>query len=1037
VSRTYISCCVSFALICGGIALADAGDDAFNFATGLFIEADYELAADEYKSFLEDFPNHARVHDARFQLAECMMRLERFDDAIPVFRHVVNDAKVDDDKLAAAYIRLGRACNGVEQFAAGAEYYKLFLRKFPEHDHAPAARYWAGELLLRAENFDAARQAFEAAVQANKDTRYESFSIYGLGCALNARGSHAEAAANFEQLLRRFPEEEFSADAALRLGQCLNSLARYDEALKVFDDMRRKHPDKLQAESLMGSAWANYHAGNHEEAARIFNAVAAQFPEHALAAAAAYNAASALFNQKKYEQALEKFSALVQDDGDQAIASTYWTGMCLLELDRTQQALEIFTKLAQAESEHRPAAIFGMAESLRKLAKLEEAQQTYERVAGEFPKHRLADDALQAAAAVAAEQGSFDEAVEFAGRLLREYSDSPLKPLARFQRADALFYRGENARPMDAASIRTAKNELQALLPEEQDSVSRDKIIYKIGWCELRLAEPAAADTFLRLAEEYPDSPLAAHSLYMAGKLYFDNKQFDRAREILQRCEKDFPEEHSAEQAAFALAVLAFNENRIADACVLFERFIAKYSDDTMLAEASFYRGECLFALEDYDAAAAAYQVILEKYPSSPLAPRAACGIGWCAREKGEFEEAAGIFAGVAAKYPDDTIAAEAAYRAARTMIDAKRWDKARDFLTAAAKVKGSDAFAEEIAYYKAHCVLQQGDYETAGKQLDEFLKKYENSALRHHAIYDLAWVYLNAQQPEKAIAAFERVAKETGDEYLKADALFRLGEHHYDAGAYEQAAAAYLQVTELDAAESFLDKVYYKLGWSLEHLARNDEALDCYSKAARLASGGEFAAEAAFRAGLALARAGKHEQALNFFTKTAAAPEVPRELAARAQFQQAESLRAMKRWTQALEAYQPLLKEDTAFQPAYNAHYGSGVCSLEIGALEDARDAFSAVIRQTETATAAMAQMGLGEILVRQGEHARAAREFLKVYILYGYPEWKAKGLLRAAQSFKEAGDRERAVQYLTQLLENFPNTEQARAAAKMLAGD
>jgi len=711
--------------------------------------------------------------------------------------------------------------------------------------------------------------------------------------------------------------------------------------------------------------------------------------------------------------------------------------MCLLELDRTQEALQTFTRLAQTESEHQPAAIFGMAESLRKLAKQEEAQQAYERVADEFPQHRLADDALHAAGAIAAERGMFDRAAELAGRLIREYPDSPLKPLARFARADALFYRGETAQPMEIDSIRTARNELQALLRDEQDSISKDKIVYKIAWCELRLGEPAAADTFLRIAEEYTESPLAAHSLYMAGKLCFDRKQFDRARAILERCEKEFPEEHSAEQAAFALAVLAFTENRFDDAAPMFEKFVGRSSDDTMLAEAWFYRGECLFALKDYEAAAAAYEAILKKYPNSPLAPRAACGIGWCEREKGEFEKAAGIFAGVAAKYPDDTIAAEAAYRAARTMMDARRWEKAGNMLTAAAEIKGSDAFAEEIAYYKAHCVLQQGDYEAAGKQLDEFLKKHENSALRHHAIYDLAWVYLNAGQPEKATAAFERVAKEADDEYLKADALFRLAEQHYEAAAYEQAIIRYRQIAELDAAESFLDKVYYKLGWSFEHLGRNDQALECYQKAAELAAEGEFAAEAGFRAGLTLARAGKHEEALKLLSTSVSNPAASRELAARAQFQQAESLRALKKWTHALEIYRQLLKDDTVFQPAYSAHYGVGVCSLEIGAFEDARDAFNEVIRRTETVTAAMAQMGLGEILARRGEHARAAREFLKVYILFGYPEWKAKGVLRAVQSFREAGDEARAIQYFTQLLENFPDTEEAETAAKLLAGD
>ncbi len=69
-------------LIANGNSLADRGDDAFNFATGLLINRDYRAALDEYDDFLKNHPGHARTPEAMFRRGECLYRLERQAEAI-------------------------------------------------------------------------------------------------------------------------------------------------------------------------------------------------------------------------------------------------------------------------------------------------------------------------------------------------------------------------------------------------------------------------------------------------------------------------------------------------------------------------------------------------------------------------------------------------------------------------------------------------------------------------------------------------------------------------------------------------------------------------------------------------------------------------------------------------------------------------------------------------------------------------------------------------------------------------------------------
>jgi len=107
----------------------------------------------------------------------------------------------------------------------------------------------------------------------------------------------------------------------------------------------------------------------------------------------------------------------------------------------------------------------------------------------------------------------------------------------------------------------------------------------------------------------------------------------------------------------------------------------------------------------------------------------------------------------------------------------------------------------------------------------------------------------------------------------------------------------------------------------------------------------------------------------------------------------------------------------------------------MELGATTDAKEAFEKVLSQTETVTAARAELGLGELLLRDGNHADAAKRFLKVNFLYGYPEWKPIALLKAAQCFRELKQNDKARKYLELLVKDYPDTEPGKTAKDELA--
>ena len=1008
-------------------AVADQAEDQFNFATGLFIEGDYELAAEEYEAFLAKHAGNPLAGDAQFRLGESLMRLERFKDAVAPLQDYVKRGDTKPDQLAAAYFRLGRAHTELESYETAAGFYGAFVQKFPKHEQAPGARYWAGECSLRAGKFAEAGAAFQQALPQVKGGQYESFCIYGLASSLMSLTQYGPAAQHLQDVVNRFGEESFAPDAALRLAQCYSELKRPDDALRAYETVERLHGDKLLPEALMGKATVLYRTGKLQQAAALFGKVAAEHTGHELAPAAGFNAGSALFNLNRYGQALPLFEALAAKEGQYRVASLYWQGMCLLELERPADALNPLLA-AEAEGEYQVRARFAVGDAQYELGQLDQARKSYEALVAQFPGDDLADDALHAAATAAAALKDNADALALAARLIKDYPGSPLAGRARFLTGDALFRQGKFAQ---AAEV------FNALLAQEAPGVGQERILYKLAWCAYRQEKPEDATAlFRRVAAEHPDSDLAGESLYMAGKLLSDLALHEDALAVYDECVAKYPRSSAAANAAYAGALAEFSLKNWQGAAERFNVFLAAHTDSDLVPQVRFYLAESQFGAEQFDAARSTYAALVKDHPDSDLVPEALYGAAWCLRQKGAHKGAKGAvaaFEAVQAEFPKSATGAKSLYWAGRSLMDMEQYEAARARFAEVLAHPQAGETADAAAYSTANCLLQEKAYDEAIESYAAFLAEYPKSDRRVRVLYDLAWAHRGRGEEERARQYFLQVGEQADATGLKGDALFRVAEVLYGEERYEQAARLYTRIIALEEV-GFLDKAWYKLGWCREKLGQWPEALEAYRKVAQDHPESDLAADSALRAARMLQQTGKHEDAVAELAGLLQRPGLHEGLAARARFAQAESLRSLGKWVDALPLYRALVGPDSGFQPAYSAHFGVGTCTMELGAFTDATDAFNRVIEQTETETAARAQLALGEVLYRQKEFAEAGRAFLKVNILYGYPKWKARGLLRAAQAFDKAGRKDRAERYLKKLTTDFPESEDAAEAAKLL---
>ncbi len=996
------------ALLLPSVGRSDLIEDQFNFATGLLIREEFELAAEEFAAMLERHPAMPQADIALFRLGESYWRLERGADARAAFESLL-ERFPQSELLPRALYRLGQLLDAEDPARAAAAYARL-ARDWPDHSLAEAALYWSGEAHFAAERFPEAAEALSGLLAEHPEGTYAPNAVYTLGWTYLKQEQHAAAQAQFAHFVSTWPDHELAPECRLRNGDMLHALAQYEAALAAYRPLV-DGAGALRPEALLATAWVLFDAGRIEESAGAFARAASVEGAEAIAPQSLFNAGNAWLKLERYEPALEHFVALIErfPAHDLADRARYWRAHALLRLGRHAAALEQFAALAGdagAAPERRPDVLFGQAEASGALARHREAADLYDRLVEQFPEHELAARAAYAAALERERAGDVPGAADTLRRMLAAYPDSELGPVARFGLAEYQFRLNAFA---DALAT-LAQVDAEAL-PE----ATRPDVDYKRGWAAFEAGQPALArGAFESLVARYPESTLAAEAAYMLGRCAEVQGDAAAAATAYRSCAERYPDSVFAVRSRLAAAQLAITAGQHAAALVELDALPGDAIPAALRGYAFLYRGEALMGLDRFAEARAAYLAVGPD--EAPLHARAVYGGAWAAYRDGRFAEAHQRFS-EAARLPDTGFAADAEFWAARALDAAGEPTAAAAAYAAFAGAHGASAWAPEARYREGICLAQAGDQAAA---LQRFAAVADGaSVFAGNARYDLAWIHLEAGRSGEAEAAFATLLERHPESELVPDVRFRLASLAVDAVRY---ADALEQLDILAGTEglAYADSVLYKRGWCLQELGRVEAAAETFAALAAAYPEGPLAAEARYRSGRALRQLGREREAVAALVSVSDGP-----FAARAVFQAAEAERALGNTAQALALYSDGLARFPEDALAVPLRLGLGHCQLEAGAYADALESYAAVSAATDTIEAAQAHLGSGRARLAMNEHRAAAREFLKVEILYGYDELKPEALAMLAHCYDALGDAERADRYRQELNTRYPDAD------------
>lgn len=332
-------------------------DSLYTLALGAYRNGFLDLAIDQFRKFIDLYPESRKVPYAWFRLGEAYRAQKRHALAEEAYQKILQ-AYPGHQVSSLARFR----CAGVRfvrgEFAAALSDYQRFLMEDPDADHALDARFWIAESLYQMKRYPEALAAYRTYVKEAPEHEFIPQALYGIAWCLMELGRYAEAAGQFQGLLDRGPPPALLPQIHQQLGDALFEQGDYTAALEHYSAYVKLNPDSRdQVVVKQGVALSRLDRDDEAiERFRYFLAVASaddpRIPEVSL------HLGHLLCEHQRYEEGVKRLALLRKRYPQHPVIpeATYQLGLCYLHLNKTDMARQCLEESMQHAVEEGLAA---------------------------------------------------------------------------------------------------------------------------------------------------------------------------------------------------------------------------------------------------------------------------------------------------------------------------------------------------------------------------------------------------------------------------------------------------------------------------------------------------------------------------------------------------------------------------------------------------------------------------------------------------------------------------------------------------------
>lgn len=705
-------------LLSGPVTGADDLPSDYQLGLGHYARGRWQLAADALARMVADHPQHPRVVDARFYLAESLVRLERYDSALGHFQTLRQHH--DFQHCARVLFRCAELAYLDGRLTEAERLFRAFAHRHPGHELNAVALGCLGAIALKQEDPSAALEAYGLALEMFPDPALERERALGIALALELAGDvdgarrfythllaggdtgvgdrailrlglihikrHEPAAAlalwaDFEQ---RFPNSALRSRIRVARGDALRKLGRFRKAAREIDAvLRHESRDVFTGDALL----SRIHIAVAQEDIQAVDVHLRRFrqwlPYSPLLVEAEWAAATFYVRQRQYRLAVQPLQALVRQSIRDSVRKKALAQLvlCQARSGQLQTAAASLDRLlaASASREFVDPIVLELADRCLAAAQIERARTLYCDLISHAAEPRTRAHALFGLTSVQLAVNNEQSAVQTLGRLIDMGGTAPQRARAALLRAELLEQTGQTDEALSAYH--------RAVELATEPQCRRRAVLRLARFHDDRGRTAQAAEAYRRLVASGAGTDEFDDALF--GLAWILKEQGDEAEafRLFTRIHETLPGSAHWPEATYLLADRAFHAHDVGQASTLLELLLSQTENgqkisDRITSRALYLKGQIAAHREQWNNALETMSLLLRDYSETSLQRPARYWVAEARYRMGFVEQAQSLFRELqldAQRAQDGAWAARAALRYVQILARRGKWGEALD----------------------------------------------------------------------------------------------------------------------------------------------------------------------------------------------------------------------------------------------------------------------------------------------------------------------------------------------------------------------
>ncbi len=796
-----------------------ANDATFYYAHIAYIEGDYDTAL-EYFDKIKQIRAYGKL--IPYYMAHIYHQQGNYERVIASAKPLYNSSSSKDkDELA---LIIGDSHYQLGQYEEALPYLEVYGRA-SRRSMDRESSYEIAYTYYQNDNFNEAISYFQELTK--KDDALAQNAYYHLGYSYLKTDQKKFASNAFAAAAKYDFDKQVAEDALFNYAKLSMEVSQdpYNSSIKNLESYIQQYPNSArinEAYQYLASLYLS--TKNYKEALGSIRQIKSKNRDLQVAyQKILYFRGVELFNQKKYDEAIELFKESQNYTYDQQInlESDLWIGEAFYRTDNYWGAIKYYknflSKSNARESDLYPLALYNLGYTYYKRENYENAVFYWEKLLNNrrTADPKIVNDALIRLGDSYLIRKKYTQAVRYyndAIRMNKVDSDYALSQRSTAEGAQGKFH----------DKIKTL-NQLVSSYPK---SPLADDAKYEIAMTYLILNNNAQAITYFnKVITENPKSRYAIKSMLKSGLVYYDMNQFEQSIKTFKKVISKYPGTPESKEALASLrnvyvdinkvdeyyayasglnfanvsqteqdsltyiaAENIYMENRCEDAVVAFNAYIHKFPQGYFAPNANYYMAECLMRAQDTSRALEAYQNVVE-LPHSRFTENALLNASQLNYHKGDYTEALTYYTQLEEMAGDKN---KLLLSLIGQMQCSYLLNNYREAAASAQKVLQTETVSSE-SIIDAHYILAKSYYtmDDLNNALREFTitENLTNNAMGAEAKYYLAELaFMMDKNVEAENLVFELVDQYASYDYWVARAFILLSDVYYKADNIFQA---------------------------------------------------------------------------------------------------------------------------------------------------------------------------------------------------------------------------------------------------------